>query len=145
MEGRIKPCSNMIDDAEKAHQILVDTYNLNRRSFPSYKTKGLKDKNNPLNTINTLHKFFKKFIVHHGSYDREEIQDWCNLFSFMYNHNGIMSLMITDFLKPAISTKKVMRYRKVMQKNPKVLTLSPRMCKSVFFIYKLLMIFLILS
>lgn len=145
MEGRIKPCSNMIDDAEKAHQILVDTYNLNRRSFPSYKTKGLKDKNNPLNTINTLHKFFKKFIVHHGSYDREEIQDWCNLFSFMYNHNGIMSLMITDFLKLAISTKKVMRYRKVMQKNPKVLTLSPRMCKSVFFIYKLLMIFLILS
>ena len=96
----------MIDDAEKAHQVLVDTYDLNRQSFPSYKTKGLKDKNNPLNAINTLHKFFKKFIAHHGSYDREEIQDWCNLFSFMYNHNGIMSLMVIDFFKTSYFNRK---------------------------------------
>lgn len=118
MKNHIACHSTMIDDEEKSHQILVDEYHLERISYSSQETSGMDDDANPMNMINTLHKFFKKFMSRHGSYDRDELQSWCNLFCFMYNHKGEVAEMTKDFLKMAISTKKVMRYRDVMAKKP---------------------------
>lgn len=117
MQNHIKPESKMIEDKEKSHQILVDLYQLKREIHSSKEAKNLDDKNNPMRPINELHMFFKKFISHQGSYDRNELQCWCNLFSFMYNHQGDVAEMVKDYLSLAISTKKVMRYRDVMKKK----------------------------
>ena len=68
--------------------------------------KSLSDKDNPMDMVNRLHRFFKKYISHHGSYDRDEIQDWCNLFSFIWNHHGNVAKAVVDLLEIAISTKK---------------------------------------
>ena len=46
-------------------------------------TKGLPDDKNPLDPINKVHRFFKRFMRSHGGYERDDIQDWCNLFSFI--------------------------------------------------------------
>lgn len=118
MQSHIKPGSKMIDDKEKSHQILVDLYRLKREMHSSKETKNLDNKDNPMRPVNELHMFFKKFISHHGSYDRYELQCWCNLFSFMYNHQGNIADMVKDYLTLAILTKKVMRYRDVMKKKP---------------------------
>lgn len=117
MDGHIIPNSRMIDDGEGTHQALVARYKLTREIHLSLETKGLADNKNPMEPINTLHRYFKRFIAHHGSYDRDRVQDWCNLFSFMYNHGGNVPEMVESFLKRALSTYETLRYRDVMSKK----------------------------
>lgn len=117
MEGHISKNATMVDDGEKAHAILVRTYSLNREMHPSDETKGLDDDDNPMNTVNALHRSFKTFMSRHGSYDRDGLIDWCNLFSFIYNHNGKVVEMVKEFLDMAIKTKEIIRYRAVISKK----------------------------
>lgn len=117
MEGHISEKSTMVDDGEKAHMSLMRKCGLKREMHPSKDTKGLDDDSNPMNKINTLHRHFKRFMSRHGSYDRDEIDNWCNLFSFVYNHDGKVAEMVKDFLGMAISTRKIMRYRDVISKK----------------------------
>lgn len=117
MNGHVKQGARMIDDDENAHSLLASRYGLERETHPTKETKGLPDKDNPMDMVNRLHRFFKKYISHHGSYDRDEIQDWCNLFSFIWNHHGNVAKAVVDLLEIAISTKKIVKYRSVMSKK----------------------------
>lgn len=117
MDGHVKKGARMIDDDENAHSLLASRYGLERETHPTKETKGLSDKDNPMDMVNRLHRFFKKYISHHGSYDRDEIQDWCNLFSFIWNHHGNVAKAVVDLLEIAISTKKIVKYRSVMGKK----------------------------
>ena len=84
----IKQGSLMSDDGEKSHAVLTEELNLTREVHKSAETKGLSDKENPMGMINTVHRFFKRFMKSHGGYSRDELQDWCNLFSFIFNHRN---------------------------------------------------------
>ena len=118
MSPHIKPSSTIVDDKEKAHRALAESLGLTRESYSSAELKGMDDEHNPMNEINTVHRLFKKFMSHHGSYDRSDLQSWCNLFAFIFAHHGNVAEMVRDFLKLAICTKKVLRFRNVMKKNP---------------------------
>ena len=57
-------------------------------------------------------------MKNHGGFKRSRIQDWCNLFSFIWNHHGDLPRMVRDMLQLLVSTHGVVRYRSVMAKNP---------------------------
>ncbi len=107
----------MVDDGEKAHISLMGKCDLKRETHASKETKGLDDDSNPMNMINTMHRHFKRFVSRHGSYNRDDIEDWCNLFSFIYNHDGKVAEMVKGFLAMAILTRKIMRYRDIISKK----------------------------
>lgn len=113
----MKDGARMIDDDEVAHSLLASRFDLIRETHPTKETKGMSDKENPMDMVNRLHRFFKRYMSRHGSYDRDDIQDWCNLFSFIWNHHGNVAEAVVDFLEIAISTKKIIKYRSVMGKK----------------------------
>ena len=113
----VKRGSVMIDDGERSHSLLVKELGVRRIVHPTSETKGLSDSKTPMNPINTVHRMFKRFMRSHGGYKRTRIQDWCNLFAFLWNHHGNIPEMVEDILVRMLNTHDLMRYRKVMKKN----------------------------
>ena len=78
------------------------------------KTKGLSDKDNPLYPVNNLHLLLKRFIRNHGSYDREHLQDWLNLFWLIMNVSKVKYDKVLKFIEMAVLSPKKVRYRDAM-------------------------------
>lgn len=57
--------------------------------------------------------YFRK----HGFFDRDNLQDWYNPFSFIWNHHGNMPEMVREILVRLTDTHHLMRYREVMRKK----------------------------
>ena len=66
---------------------------------------------NPLNRINHYCDLLKKFLNFHPGFDRDELQDYLNLFSFMMNkpHNKLEKVNI--LLEKAINSSKRITFR----------------------------------
>ena len=66
---------------------------------------------NPLNRINHYCDLLKKFLNSHPGFDRDELQDYLNLFSFMMNkpHNKLERVNI--LLEKAINSSKRITFR----------------------------------
>ena len=77
LKDHIRSGTLIIDDGEKTHRALCFELDSERKSYPSSMTKGLPDDKNPLDPINKVHRFFKRFMRSHGGYERDDIQDWC--------------------------------------------------------------------
>ena len=117
LESHIRHGSMMVDDGEKSHSVLVRELGLRRESHPTSETRGLSNEDNPMEPINKVHRFFKRFVRNHGGFDRDNLQDWCNLFSFIWNHHGNMPEMVREILVRLTDTHHLMRYREVMRKK----------------------------
>lgn len=109
----IKPGTRIVDDGEKSHASLCRTLNSERESHPGATTKGLPDDKNPLDPLSEVHRFFKRFMRNHGGYKRDEVEDWCNLFSFIWNHHGKRPEMAYDVMQLVLDYKKTLRYREL--------------------------------
>ena len=77
--------ATIIHDKESAHKKLVRELQLNSISYDSKELKLLGDKDNPLNRVNRIHYLLKAFLYAHTSFNREKIQGYLNLFSFVMN------------------------------------------------------------
>lgn len=108
----------MIDDGEKFHAVQTEELDLTSEVHKTAETKGLSGKENPMGLINTAHRLFKHFMKSHGGYSRDELQGWCNLFSFMFNPCNDIPGAKKDLLEMSVSTSKVIRYRNLMSKKP---------------------------
>ena len=117
LRGHIRPGTLIVDDGEKSHKYLCSELESKRKSYPSSATKGLPDEKNPLEPINKVHRFFKRFMRSHGGYGREDVQDWCNLFSFIWNHHGNLPEMIYDVMRLVMEHKELLRYRVLFAKK----------------------------
>lgn len=117
LKDHIRPGTLIIDDGEKTHRALCSELDSERKSYPSSMTKGLPDDKNPLDPINKVHRFFKRFMRSHGGYERDDIQDWCNLFSFIWNHHGNLPEMIYDIMRLVLKYRETLRYRDVFSKK----------------------------
>ena len=113
----IKEESTLIHDGEHSHNRLVDDLLLKNIIYKSEKTKGLKDKDNPLDPINDLHDKLQRFMMAHGGYDRSNIQDWLNLFWFIMNDPKDKYDKVKTFIERAILVRKRIKYRDVMSKK----------------------------
>ena len=133
--GNGKPSAKrlIVDDGEKSHASLCRKLNSERESHPGSTTKGLPDGRNPLDPVNEVHRFFKRFMRNHGGYKRDEIQDWCNLFSFIWNHHGKLPEMVYDVMQLVLKYKKILRYRELfLTKSHRKTDFPSPMCKSGF-------------
>ena len=62
-----------------------------------------------MDTINEVHRFLRKFMARHGSFERDDLPDWMNLFWFVFSCFGRKDLAVNRFLKMAVKCKKVMQ------------------------------------
>lgn len=53
----------------------------------------------------------KLFIKNHGSFKRDNLQDWLNLISFILNKPNNRYEKVAEFIKMAIYNKKCIRFR----------------------------------
>ena len=113
--SHIKTGSTLIHDGENSHTILIEYLKLNSIVYTTQETKGLEDKDNPLDPINKRHALLKRFIKMHGGYNRENTQDWLNLFWFIANGSGDKYDKVTKFIEMALKTNITVRYRDAMK------------------------------
>jgi transposase-like protein len=115
--AHIKEGSTLIHDKERSHSILVEKLHLESIVYDSKEIRKLKDKDNPLDSINEIHSLAKRFMRAHGGYDRDNLQDFMNLISFIlnepYDRYGKADLFINMALNSPIRVK----YRDVMSKK----------------------------
>ncbi len=75
------------------------------------------DKDNPLQPVNELHALMKRFMRMHGSYQREHLQDWMNLFYFIMNDPKDKYDKVLKFIQLAVDSPKRVKYRDTMCKK----------------------------
>lgn len=108
----------LIHDKEKSHNILVDALNLKSKVYDAKKLKNIKDKENPLEPINKLHDFLKKFLNSHPGFKRDELQGYLNLFAFMTNEAGKPLEKVEKMLLLSLKKRKTLKYREYYAKKP---------------------------
>lgn len=108
---RITNGSKLIHDGNYSHNILISKLNLIDESHPFKETKLLDNNDNPLEPINEVHRMMKLFIKNHGSFKRDNLQDWLNLISFILNKPNNRYEKVAKFIKMAIYNKKCIRFR----------------------------------
>jgi hypothetical protein len=107
----IKQGSTLIHDGESAHEKLIRELSLESMVYKSKELKGLPDKDNPLNPVNRAQAMLKKFLNAHGSFDRDDIQGYLNLFAFVTNPPGDLLEKVELVIKTAFENPKSLRYR----------------------------------
>lgn len=115
--SHIKEGSKIIHDLEKSHNIVVDKLHLKSESYDSQIIKKLNDEDNPLQPINEIHRLLKTFMSSHGGFNREELQDWLNLFWFITNGPKDRYEKVLLFIEKALKTRKRIKFRDFYAKN----------------------------
>lgn len=113
-----KAFSPLMGTVFDAHKILIETFGLTEEVYTTKTTHNLSDDDNPMEPINAIHRSLKRFMRQHPAYDRDDLQDWLNLFRFIYTNRGIsMDDKVKKFLRMAVLTRKVIRFREVFAKK----------------------------
>ena len=113
----IKEGSTLIHDGEKSHSVLIEKLKLTSIVYDADEIKKLPDKDNPLDPINEIHSLAKRFMRTHGGYNRDNLQDFMNLISFILNDPKDRYEKVDKFINMALSSPKRVRYRDVMSKK----------------------------
>lgn len=103
--------SKLIHDDEKAHRKLVKDLSLIDESYNSLWLKTKKDKDNPLRPINHQCDLIKQFLNTHSGFDREDLQDYLNLYCFMNSGHKNRLDKVNEFIELALNTKVSLAYR----------------------------------
>ena len=109
--NHIEKGSTLFHDEEAAHKKLVNELSLKSKSFSSKELKNLPDKDNPLNPVNRVHAILKHFLNAHGSFDRNELQNWLNLFAFISNPPDDFLEKVDLIINLAFQNPKLLRFR----------------------------------
>lgn len=109
--NHIEQGSKLIHDKEKSHKILVKKLSLISEVYDSKILKNIDDKQNPLNKINRQCDLLKKFLNTHSGFDREDLQNYLNLFSFMNSKPTSKLKKVDILLNIALTTRVTLRYR----------------------------------
>lgn len=115
----IEPKSRLIHDDEKSHRKLVKDLNLIDESYKSTYLKKLDDKNNPLRPINHQCDLLRQFLNTHSGFDREDLQDYLNLYCFMNSKPRNKLEKVNLLLELALTTKVILKYRKFFETKEK--------------------------
>ena len=107
----IQGFSHIVHDGEKAHSRLILETGSTETVIPTWMTKGVEDERNPMEPINRVHRFFKKFLSRHVGLERSALQDWANLFSFIWNGPSEAKIKAMIFISMAVKLPGKLRYR----------------------------------
>lgn len=111
----IEPKSTLIHDDEKSHKELIKELSLVNQSYNSKQLKNLKDKDNPLDNINEQCALLKKFLNSHSGFDRDNLQDYLNLFCFINSHPTNKLEKVEILLNLALTKKVTLKYRDLFE------------------------------
>jgi len=109
--NHIEKGSILFHDEETAHRKLIKELSLKSKSFSSKELRNLPDKDNPLNPVNRVHAILKHFLNAHSSFDRNELQNWLNLFAFISNPPDDFLEKVDLIINLAFQNPKLLRYR----------------------------------
>ncbi len=102
--------ATLIHDGERSHNILIEKLALKSEVHSTEETKGMPDGVNPMNEINTVHRYLKRFLSRHDGFDTDELQDWLNLFCFLWNEGPNDYDRVTAFIDRAVRKRALLRY-----------------------------------
>lgn len=107
----IKHGSTLIHDKEATHMKLVDDLELNSVCYSSKELKGLADSENPLNAVNRIHCLLKMFLNAHSGFNREDLQNYLNLYSFVINPPDDHLEKVEKIIDLVFENPKSLKYR----------------------------------
>ena len=103
--------TTIIHDNDNAHKKLVSELQLKSIVYDSKELKLMRDKDNPLNRVNRIHFLLKNFLHAHTSFNRDKLQSYLNLFSFVMNPPSNHLEKAELLLDLAFKNLKSLRYR----------------------------------
>lgn len=106
----IKEGSKIIHDDEKSHRKLVKDLKLDDENYSSHYLKNLTDKENPLRPINHQCDLIRQFLNTHSGFDREDLQDYLNLYCFMNSKPKNKVKKFNILLELVLPTKVSLKY-----------------------------------
>ena len=118
-EKHIEAGSKLIHDDEKAHRELVKKLKLVDDSYKSTWLKTKKDNDNPLRPINHQCDLIRQFLNTHSGFDREDLQDYLNLYCFMNSKPRNKLDKVNQFIEMALKSKVSLSYRELFDNNSK--------------------------
>lgn len=108
--SHIAPGSLLIHDGDNSHSILIEKLKLTEEVHTTEDTKGLKDEENPLFTINRTHFFLKRFLNAHSGFNRAELQNYLNFFCFVSRGKSKFE-KVEELMEIAFQKSNFLRYR----------------------------------
>lgn len=110
-KDHIAPGSTLIHDKEKTHKKLVEKLSLNSITYSSAELKGLADSENPLDPVNHIHSLLKMFLNAHSGFNREDLQNYLNLYSFVINPPADHLEKVEKIINLVFQNPKSLKYR----------------------------------
>ena len=90
---------------------LVRELSLKSKCYSSKEMKGLADSENPLYPINRIHNLLKMFLNAHSGFNRDELQGYLNLYSFVINEPEEHLEKVEKIINLVFENPKSLRYR----------------------------------
>ena len=90
---------------------------LSSKVYDTKTTRELKEQDNPLDPINEIHSLARRFMKAHGGYNRDNLQDFMNLISFILNEPYDRYKKADLFINMALQSPRKVKYRDVMTKK----------------------------
>lgn len=85
--------------------------NLKSVSYSSADLKGLADSENPLDPVNRIHCLLKMFLNAHSGFNRDELQNYLNLYSFVINSPSDHLEKVEKIINLVFENPKSLKYR----------------------------------
>lgn len=103
--------STLVHDKDNSHKKLLSALSLTSEVYDARALKGVPDSHNPLDPINETHNRLKLFLRAHSGFNRDDLQGYLDLFSFMRNPPSDSLLKVEELLKLAFTIPKSLKYR----------------------------------
>ena len=110
--------STLIHDQERCHPVLYEPLKLVSKVYNANKCKALPDDKNPLTPINNMCSLLKQFLKAHQGFNRDELQDYLNLFAFMMNYPHDKLEKIEYLINCGVHSTFSIKYRDQFSKKP---------------------------
>jgi transposase-like protein len=110
-KNHIEQGSHIIHDKEKSHRILIEQLCLTDEVHDASKCKKMSDKDNPLNPINKQCLYLQKFLKSHPGFNRDDLQDYLNLFCFIVNPPNNKLEKVEILLSSDLNGARTLKYR----------------------------------
>ena len=114
-EKHIEIGSKLIHDDEKSHRKLVKNLKLIDENYNSLWLKKRKDKDNPLRPINHQCDLIRQFLNIHSGFDRDDLQDYLNLYCFMNSGHKNKLDKTYELLELSLTTTVTLKYRELFK------------------------------
>lgn len=110
-KDKIEKGSLMIHDGENAHSKINQRLELKEEIHLSSETKGLSVEDNPMDRIKHIQFLLKEFLDSHSGFDRDELQNYLNLFCFIMNPPEDPLEKVEIIMNFAFQKRKKLKYR----------------------------------